>query len=146
MQAMEISRTALDVEWRRLEVTAQNLANVESARTGTTPLYRERIVLSGPRPMFSSYLDTSLKTSGIDASTLSGVDIYGVQESDASPRLVHQPGNPLADAQGMVAYPNIDHAGQMLQMVRASRAYEANIVAMNTAREMYSRALELGRR
>jgi len=150
MQAMEISRTALDVEWRRLEITAENLANINSTQSGTTPLYRQRSLVSGPRALFNTYLanTTSLgtATSGINARELTGVDIYGVEESDAPPRLVHEPGNPLADARGMVAYPNIDHAGQMLQMVKTSRAYEANIVAMNAARQMYMKALDLGRR
>src|SRR5437868_5534327 len=104
MQAMEISRTAMDVEWRRLEITAENLANINSARNGATPLYRERILLSGPRPLFSSYLETGLQTSGLDVRGLTGVDIYGVQESNAALRLVHEPGNPLADPRGMVAY------------------------------------------
>jgi flagellar basal-body rod protein FlgC len=144
MQAMEISRTALDVEWRRLEITAENLANINSARSSITPLYNQRSLVSGPRALFSTYLGNA--TSGIDTRELAGVDIYGVQESDAPPRLVHEPGNPLADASGMVAYPNIDHAGQMLQMVKTSRTYEANIVAMNAARTMYMKALDLGRR
>jgi flagellar basal-body rod protein FlgC len=146
MQAMEISRTALDVEWRRLEITAENLANMNSARNGAAPLYRERSLVTGPRAPFASYLGQAVPTSGIDAQALTGVDIYSVQESDAAPRLVHEPGNPLADARGMVAYPNIDHARQMLSMVKSSRAYEANIVAMNAARQMYMKALELGRR
>jgi len=145
MQAMEISRTALDVEWRRLEITAQNLANINSARNGTSPLYREQSLITGPRALFTSYLKGTAATTGIDAQNLAGVDIYGVQESDAAPRLMHEPGNPAADAHGMVAYPNIDHAAQMLQMVRTSRAYEANIVAMSAARQMYVKALDLGR-
>jgi flagellar basal-body rod protein FlgC len=146
MQAMEISRTGLDVEWRRLEVISENLANMNSARNGISPLYRERNLVTGPRAYFPSYLNGPANTAGVDASGLSGVDIYGVQESDAEPRLVHEPGNPLADAQGMVAYPNVDHTAQMLLMVKTSRAYEANIVAMNAARQMYVKALELGRR
>lgn len=150
MQAMEISRTALDVEWRRLEITAENLANINSARNGITPEYRQHNLVSGPRAPFNSYLGNvapaANTTFGIDARALAGVDIYSVQESDAPPRLVHEPGNPLADARGMVAYPNIDHAGQMLQMVKTSRAYEANIVAMNAAHAMYLKALDLGRR
>jgi flagellar basal-body rod protein FlgC len=145
MQAMEISRTALDVEWRRLEITAQNLANINSARNGAGPLYREQSLISGPRALFNSYLKGSTSAAGVDPRNLAGVDIYGVQESDATPRLVHEPGNPSADAHGMVAYPNVDHAAQMLQMVRTSRAYEANIVAMNAARQMYAKALDLGR-
>jgi flagellar basal-body rod protein FlgC len=145
MQAMEISRTALDVEWRRLEIAAENLANINSARNGGAPLYRERSLISGPRAPFPSYLGPSAATSGINADQLSGVDIYGVQESEAAPNLVHEPGSPLADANGMVSYPNINHAEQMLLMVKTSRTYEANIVAMNAARQMYMKALDLGR-
>jgi len=64
----------------------------------------------------------------------------------ASSRLVHEPGDPQANADGYVSYPYIDMAEQMTSMVRTSRAYEANMVAMNAARQMYSKALELGRR
>jgi len=145
MQAIEISRSALDVEWRRLEVIAENLANINSVRSGSTPLYRERHLVSGPRSQFASFLN-SASSLGINAHHLTGVDIYGVEESESPARMVHEPGNPLADAQGMVAYPNIDHAAQMLQMVKTARAYEANIVVMNSARDMYMKALDLGRR
>jgi flagellar basal-body rod protein FlgC len=60
-------------------------------------------------------------------------------------RRVYEPGHPHADAEGFVAYPDLDHAGEMTLMVRTSRAYEANLVAMNIAHQMYTRALELGR-
>jgi len=146
MQAMEISRSALNVEWQRLEIIAQNIANVNSARGKDGTLYREHNLISGPRAPFASYLQTQIGAAGAEPSTLSGVGVLGIEESDAPPRLEHEPGNPLADAQGMVAYPNIDHASQMLQMVKASRAYEANIVIMNSAGQMYVKALELGRR
>lgn len=144
MQAMEISRTGLDVEWRRLEIIAQNLANVNTATTSTGAPYKAQYLVSGPKADFASYLnrggqaDTALQELG-------GVAVYSVGESNAAPRLVHEPGNPQANAQGFVAYPNIDHAEQMTLMIKTSRAYEANIVAMNAAREMYSKALELGR-
>ncbi|RYD69538.1 MAG: flagellar basal-body rod protein FlgC, partial [Verrucomicrobiaceae bacterium] len=59
---------------------------------------------------------------------------------------VHEPNNPQADEHGDVAYPGIDQAAQMVLMVKTARAYEANIVAMNAARQMYSKALELGAR
>jgi flagellar basal-body rod protein FlgC len=142
MNAMEISRTALDVEWRRLEIVSENLANINSARTKTGALYQARHVLSGPKGDFASHLDG---TGAIDLQKLQGVAITGIEADKAPPRLVHEPGNPLADANGMVAYPAIDHAQQMLLLVQTSRAYEANIVAMNAARQMYAKALELGR-
>jgi flagellar basal-body rod protein FlgC len=139
MQAMEISRTALDVEWRRLEIISENLANVSSARGPNGKMYHARHLVSGPVGNFESHLD------GANLDNLQGVAVTGIVEDNAPPRLEHDPGNPAADANGMVAYPSIDHAGQMLDMVKTSRAYEANMVAMNAARQMYSKALELGR-
>jgi len=126
MHAMEISRTGLDVEWRRLEVVAQNLANASSVG------YQPRRLISGPAGDFGAHV--------------TGVEVKSVQAMATSPRLVREPGNPQADARGMVAYPAIDQASEMTMMIKASRTYEANIVAMNSARQMYSKALELGRR
>lgn len=143
MQAMEISRSALDVEWRRLEVIAGNLANVNSAGTDWQP---KRLV-SGPRADFAAHLDTpSAERPDGPARRLSGVGVHGLETIALPPRLVHEPGHPKADAHGMVAYPAVDHAAEMTLMIQTARAYEANIVAMNSARQMYSKALELGRR
>ncbi|HEY4116142.1 MAG TPA: flagellar basal body rod C-terminal domain-containing protein [Rhizomicrobium sp.] len=146
MQAMEISRTALDVEWRRLEIISENLANANVANSSKSAPYHELQLLSGPKTDFASYL-TAQKSggdSGIDINKLDGVAVYGLQPGNAAPRLVHEPGNPLADANGMVSYPAIDQANQMTQMLQSTRAYEADLVAMNMAREMYSKALQLG--
>lgn len=126
MQAMEISRTGLDVEWRRLEVIAQNLANASSVG------YQPRRLVSGPIGSFRDHV--------------AGVEVKTVTLTGTTPHLVHEPGNPQADGRGFVAYPAIDQASEMTMMVKASRVYEANIVAMNSARQMYSKALELGRR
>lgn len=137
MQAMEISRTGLDVEWRRLEVIAQNLANANSSAPPGTPAYRALHLVSGPR--FADHLGRS---SGVG---LHGVQVYSLEPGAGSPRRVHEPGNPNADADGYVSYPGVDHAAEMTLMVSTSRAYEANVVAMNTARQMYMKALDLGR-
>jgi flagellar basal-body rod protein FlgC len=140
MQAMEISRSALDVEWRRLEVVANNLANAGAAGTGWQP---HRLV-SGPRGDFSAMLDKVAHNSG--KQMRGGVEVRSIEVLALPPRLVHEPGNPAADARGYVAYPGIDQAAEMTLMIKTARIYEANIVAMNTARQMYSKALELGRR
>lgn len=140
MHAMEISRTGLDVEWRRMEVIAENLANASTVRAADGSLYQARTLVSGPRGMFGAHLN------GADSAGLDGVEIYSIDTDRRAPRMVHDPANPQADANGMVAYPDIDHAGQMAMMVRTTRAYEANIVAMNMARDMYAKALEIGGR
>jgi flagellar basal-body rod protein FlgC len=146
MQAMEISRTALDVEWRRLEMIAENLANADVARAGKAPLYQSQSLVSGPKGDFASYLQKTDAASGeVDLTQLQGVAALGVNASNAPPHLVHEPGNPNADANGYVAYPAVDHVEQMTTMIKTTHAYDANIVAMNAAREMYSKALDLGR-
>ncbi|MDR3508520.1 MAG: flagellar basal body rod protein FlgC [Caulobacteraceae bacterium] len=141
MQAMDISRTGLDVEWRRMEVVAENIANASTVRTATGAPYRAMRLVSGPKGRFADYLAAG----GVDG-RLQGVDVYGVEPIDLPPRRVHEPQNPQADADGYVTYPGFDHAAEMTLMIKTSRAYEANIVAMNAARQMYIRAMDLGKK
>jgi flagellar basal-body rod protein FlgC len=140
MHAMEISRTGLDVEWRRLEIIAANLANANTPIIGNVG-GQTRHLVSGPQSDFSTRLQGQQ-----DVAHLAGVGVVGVDEITNPPRLVHEPGNPDANAAGFVQYPAVDYAEQMTMLIKTSRAYECNIVAMNTARQMYSKALELGRR
>ena len=142
MQALEISRSALDVEWRRLEIIAENLANANSINTGLGGPYQPRRLVSGPSGDFMAYLDTPEGT----ARGLAGVRIYGIETVPTPPRIVHEPANPQADENGNVTYPGFDQAAEMTLMLKTARVYEANIVAMSIARQMYTKALELGRR
>lgn len=143
MTAMEISRSGLDVEWRRLEVIAQNIANASTGRTALGEAYRPLRLISGPRGGFSRALDQA--KAGASTDSLAGVEVYGVEPTDLPPRMVYEPANPQADAKGYVTYPGFDQAGEMTLMMKTARAYEANVVAMNLARQMYAKALELGR-
>jgi flagellar basal-body rod protein FlgC len=140
MQAFEISRTGMDVEWKRLEVIAQNLANASTIRTANGEVYKPMRLVSGPQ--FSSLAHHG--AGGFGPQTLSGVRVYSIEPTQVSPRLAYEPSNPQADANGFVAYPGIDHAAEMTLMVKTERVYEANLVAMNSARSMYLKALELG--
>ena len=139
MRSMEISRTGLDVEWRRLEIIAENLANMSTTSGPGQKVFEARRLLSGPAASFSSLVGKA------DRAPAGGVVAYGIEPVQASPRMVYEPGHPNADARGFVAYPAIDLADEMTQMIKTSRAYESNIVAMNMARQMYSKALELGK-
>ena len=69
---------------------------------------------------------------------------FRVETADLSPRLVHEPGHPLADSRGLVSYPGVDPATEMVTLMSASRAYEANVAAMNTARNLALKALDIG--
>lgn len=141
MNAMEISRTALDVEWRRLEIIAQNIANAGTTLDAGGEVYRPLRLLSGPRGSFAD-----LVAGRAGQPNLQGVAVYSIEAQAVPPRRVYEPAHPQADAEGYVSYPGIDHAAEMALMVKTSRAYEANVVALNAARQMYARALEIGSR
>ena len=140
MRAMEISRSALDVEWQRLQVIAQNLANVNTTRTTGGEPFRPMRLVSGPSSGFAAQLGGNG-----NARRAEGVRVMGMEPMAGKFRRVQEPGHPHADADGFVSYPDVDHAGEMTLMIKTSRAYEANLTAMNIAHQMYSRALELGR-
>jgi flagellar basal-body rod protein FlgC len=90
--------------------------------------------LSGFRRQFSDFYSAAH----------GGVQVHSVEPLGTAPRLVHEPGHPHADGKGYVAYPGINHAAEMVNMMSALRAYEANVVAMNAAKTMAARALEIG--
>ena len=140
MEASAISRSALDVEWQRLQVIANNLANANTTRTGDGGVFRAMRLVSGPRISFSSLLNS---TSHSPAAL--GVEVYGVEAEAGNVRRVYDPKDPHADADGFVTYPEIDRAGEMTLMIQTSRAYEANLASLNLAHQMYAKALEIGK-
>lgn len=142
MEALEISRSGLDVEWRRLEVIARNLANMQTTRTGDGGSYVPLRLVSGPVESFQRILADA---QGTATAHPQGVRVYGVEAADNGSRRVYEPTHPHADAQGFVTYPNISHAAEMSLMIKTSRAYEANLVAMAAAQQIYSSALQIGR-
>ena len=139
MDAVKISMSGLDVEWKRLQVIAGNLANMNSTRDAAGGAFRPSRLVSGPAVSFGALM------SG-EAQGPAGVRVMGVEATGGAGRRVHEPNHPHADLDGFVTYPDVDHAGEMTLMIRTSRAYEANLTAMSIAHQMYSKALEMGRR
>jgi flagellar basal-body rod protein FlgC len=140
MDAMQISMSGLDVEWRRLQVIAQNIANINTSRTLDGGVYLPQRLVSGPDVTFESALQ-----SGSDATDPSGVRVYGVEQTANDVRRSFDPDHPHANEEGFVTFPGVDHASEMALMIKTSRAYEANLTAMSIARQMYTSALEMGR-
>lgn len=138
MNAMDISLTALDVEWQRVQIAAQNLANMNSTRGLDGETYRPLRLVSGPQQVFGDLMAGAPHEAA-------GVQVIGVEAQANSLRRAYEPNHPHADPDGFVTYPNVDHAGEMTLMIRASRAYEANLAAIAIAQSMYARALEIGR-
>jgi len=124
--ALEISGTGLTAQRLRMDVTAENLANAQS-----TNYRRKEVVLQ--QATFGDALSAASR----------GVEVAGVVQ-DASPgRRVYDPGNPAADAQGYVTKPNVDSVTEMVDLIGSSRAYEANVTAMQTAKTMFTRTLDI---
>jgi flagellar basal-body rod protein FlgC len=130
--AFEISAAGMSVERLRMDVTALNLANMHVTASSTAGLYRPLRVVTRPQ------------VQDFEQAWVQALPQATVQAVDAAPRMVHEPGHPHADSKGMVAYPGIDHTGEMLNMMTALRAYEANVMAANASRAMAARALEIG--
>jgi flagellar basal-body rod protein FlgC len=137
--AFAISATGMDVEKMRLDVTAVNLANAHSTRGADGKLFRPLhvSVSEGPRNF------------AVGFEKLMNVRLYGaqavrVEETEAAPRQVYDPGNPAADDKGFVATPGVNQVTEMVNLSLAMRSYEANVVAMNAAKTMALKALELG--
>jgi flagellar basal-body rod protein FlgC len=135
---LEISASGLTAERLRMDVTAENLANAQTTRGANGQPYRRKEVLLQEAP--GSFGASRAMNPGSQGG---GVHVAGVVE-DASPlKRVYDPGHPDADAQGYVSMPNVDTVTEMVDLIGASRAYEANVTAMQAAKQMFSRTLEL---
>lgn len=143
MNALEISMSGLDVEWRRMEIIAQNLANMNTTRTGDGTPYLPLRLVSGPDETFEQILG---RAGGEGPGSPTGVRVFGLEAIDNGVRRAYEPDHPHADVDGFVTYPNVSHSEEMTLMVRTARAYEANLVAMASAQQMYSSALQIGGR
>lgn len=126
-----IAATALTAQSMRLNAVASNLANADSAHSSTGEGYRAKQVV---------FQAVSLPGAPPWAQ---GVRMTQVIEDPAPPRLVYDPKHPLADAQGYVAYPNVDVVEEMVNMISASRSYQTNAEVMSTARDLMQRTLAL---
>jgi flagellar basal-body rod protein FlgC len=141
MSIFEISASGMTVERARLDATAVNLANVNSTRTVNGAMYRPLRVVSGPKnsQAFSATMDAFSASQDI-----SGVEVSEIRQLDVPARLVYEPAHPDADAKGFVSYPGINPVAEMVNLISTLRAYEANVVAMNAAKTMAVKALEIG--
>lgn len=135
-----ISMSGMDVERTRLQVSALNLANMHSTRSVNGGPYRPLGVISvqSSNNSFSSYLGNTTQAG------LSGAEVMAVQSRNLPPRLVYEPGHPDADSKGFVAYPAIDSISEMVNVMSAVRNYEANVIAINAAKAMATKALTIG--
>jgi len=132
LRAFDVSASALVAQKERMNTIASNMANINTTRTPEGGPYRRRDVV------FSSYM--------IDEEEgLEGVGVSGIVTSNKPPKAVYDPGHPDADDKGYVLMPDINLIEEMVNMMMATRVYEANVNAFNITKSMYLKALELGR-
>lgn len=130
---LDIAGSGMSAQALRLNTTASNLANAESASSSTGETYRAR------QPVFAAMMKALGETpAGV------GVQVKGIVESQAPLRQQYQPGHPMADEQGYIYLPNVNMVEEMANMISASRSYQSNAEVAKTSKQLLMRTLSLG--
>ena len=138
----DIAGSGMNAQSVRLNTTASNIANAESASSSSEAVYR------GRHPVFAASYNQLLGNPGSIAGNPDqasvGVGVTGIVESEAPLQMRHEPHHPLADEEGYVYYPNVNVVEEMTNMISASRSFQVNVEIMNSAKQMVQRVLTLG--
>lgn len=137
LTSLEISGSGLYAQRKRMDIIASNLANIETTHTQGGGPYRRKMVVMSTKPIeaFDRVLNAQVE----------GVQIDAVVEDRSPFRMVYNPSHPDADENGNLLKPNVDLIVEMTNMVMAGRAFEANLSAIKSTRQMAVKALEIGR-
>ena len=145
--AINASGSGLTAERLRMDVTAENLANANTTRGADgNPYRRKQVVLQQKGGSdFGSTLNAAMSGGRPNGSSADagGVEVGGIVEDQTPFRLQYDPGHPDANAQGYVEMPNVNPVTEMVDLISASRGYEANVTAMQTAKQMFSKTLDI---
>lgn len=138
LDAINVSASGLTAQRTRINVISGNLANVSTTRTPEGGPYKRKDVVFESRPAgetFGQVLNEQVQKVGISE----------IVEDATPPRMQYDPSHPDANAQGYVAMPNINLVEEMVNLLAATRSYEANVTALNSSKDMAMRALEIGK-
>jgi flagellar basal-body rod protein FlgC len=145
LAGFDVSASALTAQRLRMDVIAANIANAETTRAGYVngefvPYRRRMVVMDSAQPQFRDLLNAQM-----NGSAAQGVKVTQIKEDSTPFKQVYNPSHPDADGNGMVNMPNVDILKEQVDLLAASRSYEANITALNARKAMFMKALELGR-
>jgi len=137
LQSLQISASGLLSQRKRMDIIADNLANIETTRTATGDPYRRKMVVVGTKQIqeFGDMMEAALE----------GVQIEDVVEDQSPFSKSYNPSHPDANKDGYLLKPNVDLIVEMTNMMMARRTFEANIAAIKATRQMVLKALEIGR-
>ena len=143
--AINISASGLTAERLRMDVVSKNIANADTTSTVNGGPYRRQVVVfkSQDHSSFSQVLNNVVND--VSQKKLKGVEVVGIRNDNSPFKQVYDPGHPDANEEGYVLMPNVEIVTEMANLISASRAYEANITAMNATKSMALKALEIGR-
>lgn len=147
--SLDLISQSMSVQRTRMNVAAMNLANKSTTRTAEGGPYRRRDVVVEAVPWEQQNTGLSFESSlmqKMGKSDVMGVSVREVEASDDEPLMLYEPGHPDADPNGYVAYPNVSGVKEMVNMMSASRAYEASAKTMQMIRQMAENAIKLGKR
>jgi len=136
----DIAGSGMNAQSLRLNTTASNIANAQTASSSVDEVYR------GRHPVFAAVYNKAMDFNSNQASSDSeaGVQVLGVVESDAPLQPRYEPHHPMANDEGYVYYPNVNVVEEMTNMISASRSFQVNVEVMNSAKQMVQRVLTLG--
>ncbi len=142
-KAMDVSASGLSAQRFRMDVIAENIANIDTTRTEDGEAYRRRVTVFEEVDTTDSF--SAALSKATEYSSAGGVRVSEVIEDPSEFKLEYDPDHPDANEEGYVEKPNVEVVTEMVDMMSASRAYEANVTALNASKEMYMKALEIGR-
>lgn len=141
--AMRVSASGLEAQTRRMNTISSNIANAETTRVdGEEGPYKRKDAIftaTTDKESFGEILNNQLDQQ------VQGVLVDDIHEDASPPRMVYNPSHPDANEEGYVAMPNVNTVEEMANMISAQRSYEANVTAMNAAKAMAAKALEIGK-
>ena len=144
--SMNTTASALTAQRLRMDVISSNMANVDSTRGVNGEPYRRKMVVMEPKEgSFSSFLNKAMGNT-LNGDAGSGVKVSKIIDDKETPlKMVFDPEHPDADENGYVAYPNVDPLREMVDLISATRSYEANVTVFNASKGMMMKALEIGK-
>ncbi|NRG43410.1 flagellar basal body rod protein FlgC [Bacillus sp. CRN 9] len=142
--SMNTTASALTAQRLRMDVISSNMANVDSTRsvTGNDPYRRKSIVLQPKEGQFSNFLNTAMNQASNPGN---GVKVSRIVEDETPFKMVFDPTHPDANEEGYVEMPNVDPLREMVDLMSATRSYEANVTVFNANKNMLMKALEIGK-
>ena len=141
LSTFDISGSGMSIQKARLDTVALNLANVSTTRGINGGPYQRKEVIAAEKPL----IDFERHLSNSASMQVTGVELVEIRALDEPPVKVFEPAHPDADKKGFVAYPRINTASEMMVLIAATRAYEANVKAVVAAKTMAAKALEIGK-